>query len=107
MRRGVTGRAKARSIGRSRHPVQVGTIIVAIGLENPDACWDDMMWEIRKKDNVAIGKAVCHHECVKIRARDSQHFTYGTIKVRRDGILMVVLIFFQVDTAAPHGARRR
>jgi hypothetical protein len=107
MRQGVAGRTKARSIGRSRHPFQVGTMVVAIGLENPDACWDDMTWEIRKKDNIAIGKAVCCHERVKIRARDSQHFTSGTIQVHRDGILVVALIFVEVDIAAPCGARRR
>ncbi len=105
------GRVKAGEVGRGGHPVKVGTIIVAIGLENPDTRWDYMTWEVREEDNVAVGEAVCCHECVEIRARDRHHFTSGTIEVRRDGILLVALVFVKVDVAkrrrAPAGDMRR
>jgi hypothetical protein len=55
--------------------------------------WVDMMWKVREEDNVAVGKTVCCHEHVEIRARDSQDFLSGTIKVSRDGVLLVGLIF--------------
>ncbi len=95
MGRGVAGKPKAGSIRRSRHSVQVRTIVIAIGLEIPDARRDDMTWKIREEDNVVVGKTVRCHDHVKIRARDSQDFTSGTIKVSRDGILLVALIFLR------------
>jgi hypothetical protein len=106
MRRGGAERAKAGGVRRGRHPVQVGTIVVAIGLENSDTRWDDMTWEVHEEDNVMVGEAVCYHERIKIRARDRHHVTSGTIEVRRDGILLVVLVFVEVDVAKCHRARR-
>jgi hypothetical protein len=64
------------------------------------------MWEVREEDKVAVGEAVCCHERVKIRAWDRHHVTSGTIEVRRDGILLVVLDFVKVDVAKPCRARR-
>jgi hypothetical protein len=58
-----------------------------------------MTWEVREEDNVAVGEAVCCHERIKIRARDRHHVTSGTIEVRRDGILLVALVFIEVDVA--------
>jgi hypothetical protein len=106
MRRRGTGRAKAGEAGKGGHPVQVGTIVIAIGLENPDTRWDDMTWEVREEDNIAVGEAVCCHERIKIRARDRHHFTSGTTEVRHDGILLVVLVFIEVDVAKRRRARR-
>jgi hypothetical protein len=48
-RRGGMGRCNAGSIGRSRHPVQVGAILVPVGMEDLDARQDDKMWEIQDK----------------------------------------------------------
>jgi hypothetical protein len=107
MRRRGAGRAKAGEVGRGGHPVQVGTIVVAIGVENSDTRWDDMMWEVHEEDNVAVGEAVCCHECIEIRARDRQHVTSGTIKVPHDGILLVALVCVEVDVAKRCRARRR
>ena len=100
------GRAKAGEVGRGGHLFQVGTIVVAIGLENSDTRWDDMMWEVREEDKVAVGEAVCCHESIEIRARDRHHVTSCTIKVRRDGILLVALVFVKVDVAKRCRARR-
>ncbi len=101
------GRAKAGEVGRGGHLFQVGTIVVAIGLENSDTRWDDMTWEVCEEDNVAVGEAVCCHERVKIRAQDRHHVTSGTIEVRRGGILLVALVFVEVDVAKRCRAPRR
>ncbi len=77
-----------------------------IGLENSDTCWDDMTWEVCEEDNIVVGEAVCCHEHVEIRARDRHHIMSGTIKVHRDGILLVALVFIEVDVAKHRRARR-
>jgi hypothetical protein len=102
-RRGGTGRYKAGGIRRSGHPVQVGTIMVLIGVEDLDACQDDdMMWEIRDEEDVTIGQVDLCHEYLNVRARHSQNVTPGAFKVRCDSVLLMTLICGKVDEAAPH-----
>jgi hypothetical protein len=58
-----------------------------------------MTRKVHEVDNVTVGKTVGHHECVEIRAWDSQDFTSGIIKISHDGVLVVVLMFVEVDIA--------
>ncbi len=65
-RRGGTGRYEAGCIKRSRHPVQVGAIVMPIGVESLDARRDDMTWEIQDKDDVAVGQVFSAMNALKL-----------------------------------------
>ncbi len=100
-------RHEAGSIGRSGHPVQVGAIVVLIGMEDLDACRDDMTWEIRDKDDVVVGQVVFCLGCLKVRAWHDQNIMPGGFKVRRDSILLMALLSGEVDEAVPHKFSQR
>ncbi len=101
VRRGGMGR-HAGSIRRSGHPVQVGAIVVPIGMEDLDTRQDDMTWEIQVEDNVAVGQVVFCHERLEVRAWHNQNVMPGAFKVRRVSILLMTLLGREVDEAMPH-----
>jgi hypothetical protein len=107
-RRGGTGTYDAGSmIGRSGHPVQVGAILVPFDMEDLDARRDDMTWEIRDKDTVAVGQVVFCHERLKVRAWHNQNVMPGAFEVCCDSVLLMTLICGKVDEAAPHRSSQR
>ncbi len=86
-------------VERCGHPVQVWSIAGAIGVEKSGTFGDNVMWEVCEEDNVAVGEAVCRHERLKIRALQRGHIVSGVNEVRRDGILLVALVFVEVDVS--------
>jgi hypothetical protein len=86
-------------VERCGYPVQVWSIAGAIGVEKSGTFGDNVTWEVCEEDNITVEEAVCHHECLKIRALERGHIASGVNEVRRDGILLVVLVFVKVDVS--------
>jgi hypothetical protein len=77
--------------------VEVRSIIMYVSLKYANASQDDMVREIRDKDNVAVGQMVVDHECLKVGVWYDGDFTAGAVKICHDSLLVGVFVGCQVD----------